>query len=127
MVMSLRRQYFSQSELLPNWTCGHFWMANVWLPNSLKLFSTFRSSTRMAVITTMMEKTPMSTPSSVSAERNGCARMAFMAMEKLSRISPNNKVGGRNFIKFWKHSTFNIQHPTPNEFPMRAALLDVRC
>ena len=71
--MFFRRQNFSQSELLPNWTCGHFWMAKVWLPNWLKLFSTFRSSTRMAVITTMMENTPINTPSSVSAERSMCA------------------------------------------------------
>jgi hypothetical protein len=32
--------------------------------------------TRMAVITTMMEKTPTSTPSSVRAERSLCAAMA---------------------------------------------------
>ncbi len=43
------------------------------------------SITRMAVITTMMENTPTSTPSSVSAERSLCAASALMAMRKLSR------------------------------------------
>ena len=43
--------------------------------------------TRMAVITTMMEKTPTSTPSNVSAERNLCAASALIAIRKLSLIS----------------------------------------
>ena len=38
-------------------------------------------------MTTMMEKTPTSTPSSVSAERSLCAARALIAMRKLSLIS----------------------------------------
>src|SRR4051794_33129792 len=39
---------------------------------------------RMAVITTMIENTPTSTPSSVSAERSLCAEMALRAIKQLS-------------------------------------------
>ena len=58
------------------------------------LFSMLCFRTRIAVITTMMEKTPIRTPSNVSAERNLCADSAVIAMEKLSRVSTNNFVGG---------------------------------
>ena len=49
------------------------------------------SITRMAVITTMMENTPTSTPSNVRAERRLCAATALMAMWKLSR-SPASRM-----------------------------------
>ena len=68
-------------------------MANVWLPSSLSPVSTLCFNTRMAVITTMMENTPINTPRRVSAERSLCARSAFMAMEKLSRASAISSVG----------------------------------
>src|SRR5581483_5539502 len=42
---------------------------------------------RIAVMTTMMEKTPTNTPSNVSAERSLCAASAPIAMRKLSRNS----------------------------------------
>jgi hypothetical protein len=45
----------------------------------------------MAVITTMMENTPINTPSSVSAERSLCAASAFMAIAKLSRTSASSR------------------------------------
>src|SRR5487761_2661533 len=51
--------------------------------------------TRMAVMTTMMEKTPMSTPSSVRAERSLCEVKAFIAMRKLSRSSPRSRARER--------------------------------
>src|SRR5260221_13805203 len=44
-------------------------------------------STRIAVITTIMENTPTSTPSNVSPERSLCAASALIAMRKLSLIS----------------------------------------
>ena len=34
-VTYLRRQYFCQSELSPNWASGQRWMAKVWLPSWL--------------------------------------------------------------------------------------------
>ena len=66
-------------------------MANVWLPNWLSPVSAVRFNTRMAVMTTMMENTPINTPSRVSADRSLCAVSAFMAMEKLSRTSASSK------------------------------------
>ena len=48
------------------------------------LFSMSLCMTRMAVITTMMEKTPTSTPSKVRAERSLCAARAVIAVKKLS-------------------------------------------
>jgi len=65
----------------------------VWLPSELNLLSMSLCMTRIAVITTMMENTPTSTPSSVSAERNVCARIAPIAMRKLSTASASNRVG----------------------------------
>jgi hypothetical protein len=41
---------------------------NVWLPIRLNSDSMLAFNTRMAVITTIIEKTPMRTPSNVSAE-----------------------------------------------------------
>ena len=64
----------------------------VWLPSELNCCSMLLSITRIAVITTMMENTPTSTPSSVSAERSVCAAIALMAMEKLSRASARNEI-----------------------------------
>ena len=48
--------------------------------------------TLMAVITTMIEKTPINTPNSVSAERSLCVVSALMAMVKLSRSSASRIV-----------------------------------
>ncbi len=59
----------------------------------------------MAVITTMMEKTPTSTPSSVSAERSLCAARALMAMKKLSSNSASSNVGIVKFHSFRNAST----------------------
>ncbi len=103
--MGFRRQYFSQSERLPNWISGQRWTANVWLPSWLISVSMFCLSTRIAVITTMMEKTPINTPSSVSAERSLCAASAFMAIVKLSFASASSKVGCVKFHSFLKAST----------------------
>src|SRR5450631_2483283 len=65
---------------------------NVSLPSELNCRSMLLCITRIAVITTMMENTPTSTPSSVSAERSLCAAIAPMAIEKLSRSSAKNEV-----------------------------------
>ena len=101
-VTYLRRQYFCQSLESPNWASGQRWMAKVWLPNWLSPVSALRFNTRMAVMTTMMENTPINTPSRVSAERSLCAVSAFMAIEKLSWISAEQQCG---FMKF--HSLLN--------------------
>ena len=63
--------------------------------------------TRIAVMTTMMENTPTSTPSSVSAERNLCAASAPMAMKKLSRDfgEQDDDVGFMRFYSFRNAST----------------------
>src|SRR5450432_1430134 len=87
-VMVFRRQYFSKSALdPPKNSVGHLRIMNVWLPRVLNCAAMLLCITRMAVITTMMENTPTSTPSSVSDERNLCAAIAPMAIEKLSRAS----------------------------------------
>src|ERR1035437_7690642 len=56
-------------------------------PSELNCRSMLLCITRIAVITTMMENTPTSTPSSVSAERSLCAAIAPKAMRQLSRAS----------------------------------------
>ena len=61
-VMSLRRQYFSIPVGLRNVFAGHFCTMNVSLPNCAELCSMSFSMARMAVMTTMMEKTPTMTP-----------------------------------------------------------------
>src|ERR1039457_4697579 len=66
---------------------GHLRIMNVWLPSVLNCAAMLLCITRMAVITTMMENTPTSTPSSVNDERNLCAVIAPMAIVKLSRAS----------------------------------------
>src|SRR5450631_2721094 len=65
---------------------------NVSLPSELNCRSMLLCITRIAVITTMMENTPTSTPSSVSAERSLCAAIAPMAIVKLSRASEKNEI-----------------------------------
>ena len=72
-------------------------MAKVWLPNWVSSDSTLRCNTRMAVMTTMMENTPTSTPRSVSAERNLCATSAFMAIQKLSLSSARNMAASQYY------------------------------
>src|SRR5476649_333004 len=62
------------------------------LPSELNCRSMLLCMTRMAFITTMMENTPTSTPSSVSAERSLCAVIAPMAIVKLSRASAKNEI-----------------------------------
>src|SRR5262249_35994710 len=71
---------------------GHLRSTKVWLPSWLIFSSISLCMTRMAVITTMMEKTPTSTPSSVSAERNLWEANAPKAMRKLSRNSAASTV-----------------------------------
>src|SRR3954468_23380830 len=63
---------------------GHLRTMKVWLPSRLISFSILFCITRMAVMTTMMEKTPTRTPSSVRADLSLCAAMAPMAMRMLS-------------------------------------------
>ena len=59
----------------------------VWSPSWLSSDSTKLCMTRMAVITTMMENTPMSTPNKVRPDRSLWAATALTAMRKLSRNS----------------------------------------
>src|SRR5262245_50126685 len=66
---------------------GHLRTTKVWLPSWVNSFSMSLCMTRIAVMTTMMEKTPTSTPSKVRLERNLWAASALMAMRKLSRSS----------------------------------------
>ena len=73
--------------MLPNWRAGTLWTMNVWVPNWFICSSMLLCMTRMAVMTTMIEKTPTSTPSNVSAERSLWAASAPIAMRKLSRSS----------------------------------------
>src|SRR3954470_16316203 len=74
---------------------GHFWTANVFTPSSAIDDSILFCNTRIAVITTMMEKTPTNTPSSVSAERSLCAAMAFNAIKQHSFSSARHISGLR--------------------------------
>src|SRR6266581_8050315 len=71
---------------------GHFRTTKVWLPKRLSCFSMSLCITRMAVITTMIEKTPTKTPSNVNPERSLWAASAPMAMRKLSRSSASSIV-----------------------------------
>src|SRR5262245_40796898 len=85
--MALRRQYFSNPSEPPKKIPGHFCTAKVWLPSWASSVSMFCCSTRIAVITTMIENTPTSTPSTVRPDRSLCVRNACSAMRKLSVIS----------------------------------------
>ena len=53
------------------------------------------SDGRIAVITTIIEKTPTNTPSNVSAERSLCAAMAFNAIKQHSLSSARHISGFR--------------------------------
>src|SRR5438093_4432007 len=71
----------------------------VLLPNWLICFSMSLCITRIAVMTTMMEKTPTNTPSRVRAERSLWAARAPMAIKKLSFTSVPRRIN-------WKRKLF---------------------
>src|SRR5437870_4489362 len=62
-------------------------MANVFAPKSASDDSILLCRTRIAVMTTMIEKTPTSTPRRVNAERNLCVATALSAIRQLSFTS----------------------------------------
>src|SRR3954465_6667372 len=66
---------------------GHFCTAKVFTPSSAIDDSILFCRMRIAVMTTMIEKTPTITPRSVSAERSLCAATAFSAITQLSLSS----------------------------------------
>ena len=90
--MFFRRKYFSKPSGPPKYIPGHLRTTKVWLPKRLSCFSISLFITRIAVMTTMIEKTPTKTPSNVRAERNLCAASAAIAMRKLSVSSARNNV-----------------------------------
>src|SRR5438094_451725 len=66
---------------------GHFCTAKVFTPSSAIDDSILFCKMRIAVMTTMIEKTPTNTPSNVSADRSLCAEMALRAIKQLSLSS----------------------------------------
>ena len=69
----------------------------VLLPSRLRCCSISFCITRMAVMATIIEKTPTNTPNNVRDERSLCETRAFIAMRKDSRISASKKVGLLSF------------------------------
>jgi hypothetical protein len=85
--MFFRRQYRSHPSRPPKKIGGNFCTLKVCDPSWPNSFSILLCITRIAVITTMIENTPTSTPTSVSAERSLCAARALIAIRKLSLTS----------------------------------------